>query len=1224
MKRILAALLLFGILAAGLVASLHTVTAQTPVQRLSGPDQAPDPAGAAAATATAVPGIWETVWRGTGVLSDLQCTSVDFCVGVGTGGMAARTATSGATWHFDILAPDKDLNALSFGDAQHALIVGSGGTIYRTTDGAATWQPVTPLNAADLNAVSMLADGSAWAAGSGGAIWHSADGGATWTAQTSGAGVDLNAIQFLDAATGFAAGDSGVVLRTSDGGATWAPVTSGFPVSANINTLFFTSPQAGWIAGQTGLMRRTTDGGATWQPVASGVSADILDIHFAGSFGVFGADNGLVATSTGGSVWNVQTGETAKRAAMAVFAVNPNQVWAAGFAQRPPAENPNGAALESWWVYKSEDGGPFELKAGDYFPQWQEVAYPTPNVAYVAGQQWAVLKTVDGGDTWTWLRADPSSGYFASLSCPDADHCWGGGRYASVYATSDGGKTWQRQVLPGAGKPVYDMFMWDNQRGLAGTNGFTDSTHIMYRTDDGGQTWVESKTVGRHPASGISMPTDTTGWVALRNWSYWKTSDGGRNFTRILDERLAPNIYVDTAVFDDNGDNKVDQGWLIGCIGPFGAGESCHAPPTGVIRHTPDGGVNWDPVEVPEGTKPLISLKMLDSHHGWAGGDDGELVYMGEDRHWIKVDSGLPPGNSAIQGISFADPQHGLAAGDSGYVIRFKPAGRTLDSYPQPGPITVDGQAGDWYLGGDLTLDAGNANAVLGPEPAPTPGELSAVIHSRWTMSTLYLLAEIKDEHVSDQSRLQVAFDGRNDKLWNGFDDQLITIGADGSVVDDLHPGQPPNLTAQVGRSAAGWTVELAIPAATLGRADFAGADAVGFNFAVTGGDSPSHTLVFAGTRIDDNPALFGTIQLLGDTISYQRSDAYRGVADTYLERWTDQSGTTPRGEETILQVLNSNDQVYSDALLRFELEGLPQGSQVTSATLDLTTYFASIYDEPLSITAYRLLKPWLEPSATWMQPAVGQSWGMAGARQPGVDYDPTKLSTANLRNPVNPGSHVQWDLTGAVQTWLAAPASNDGVLLLPENGARYLKSFSSEDEHVENRPKLTVRFALQPRPATPTPTPSPTPNDTPTPTATPSPTATSTPTPTATPTPTSVPAGVHGVVYEDANGNGERDPGEQALAGAQLHLTGPGVDQSLTTVGDGLYAFTNLGSGQYTLAETPPPGFGPSTPASPVRLALGGGADLALDFGHTRLATATATPTLEPQGHLYLPLLRK
>lgn len=1150
--------------------------------------------------------------------------------------MVVRTTTSGATWHFDSIDPNKNFNALALGDSQHALIVGNGGAIYRTADGGGAWQSVTPLAAIDLNAVSMLADGNAWVAGNGGAIWHSTDGGATWSAQASGVTQNLKAIQFLDAATGFAAGNAGTVLRTTNGGATWTPVAGAFPGYANINTLFFASAQAGWIAGQAGLMRRTTDGGATWQPVDSGIDVDIFDVHFAGDFGVFGADRGLVATSTGGVVWDVKTEEAAKRSATAVFAVSPSQVWAGGFASHYLTTNSGTITHLSWWVYKSENGGPFDLKVGDFFPRWEEVAYPAPNTAYIVGHEWSVLKTVDGGETWAWHRADPSPGYFASLACPDAVHCWGGGRYAKVFVTDDGGQTWRPQVLPDAGRPVYDMFMWDTQRGLAGTNGYTDSSHIMYRTDDGGQTWVESKTIGRSPASGITMATDTNGWVALRNWSYWTTRDGGKNFTRIIDERLAPNIYLDARVFDDNSDGEVDQAWLIGCIGPMEAGtENCHAPVTGAIAHSPDGGVNWELLDAPPGTKPLMVLYMFDSRHGWSGGDDGSLIYMGDGRNWIKVDSGLPAGDTSILGLGFSDPQHGLAAGHSGYILRYNGAGRTLASYPQPGLITADGQAGDWHLGGEMTMDAANANTVLGPDPAPAPADLSASIHSRWTMSSLYLLAEISDDHVTDQDSLQLAFDGRNDKLWNGFDDQLITIGADGSVRDDLHPGQQPKLTAKMGLSAAGWTVELLIPAATLGRADFAVADAIGLNLGLTDADGPGHTLLFAGKRIDDNPALFGAIQLLGDTISYQRGvDDYRGVADAHLERWDDQTGATPRGADPQLKIIYNNGQVYADGVLRFELTGLPQGARVQQATLDLTTTAFRI-DQPIAVSAYRLLKPWLESAAAWVEPAEGQVWGLAGARQPGVDYDAARLSTTTLQN-LSVGGHVQWDLTSAVQAWLANPASNLGVLLLPESGARHLYAASSENGKIEQRPKLIVRFELLPRPTTPTPTPTATPTHTATPTSTPAPTDTPTPTltptpkPTATATPTSAPARVRGVIYEDANGNGQRDPAEPPLAGAKLRLTGAGVDQSVTTGVDGLYAFANLTGGQYTLVETAPPGYGPSTPSSPLALGLASGIDMSLDFGHMQLATVTPTAsptptaTSMPSQLLYLPLLRK
>lgn len=167
-----------------------------------------------------------------------------------------------------------------------------------------------------------------------------------------------------------------------------------------------------------------------------------------------------------------------------------------------------------------------------------------------------------------------------------------------------------------------------------------------------------------------------------------------------------------------------------------------------------------------------------------------------------------------------------------------------------------------------------------------------------------------------------------------------------------------------------------------------------------------------------------------------------------------------------------------------------------------------------MTIAAHRLLKPWDERTGTWSRPALGQSWGTPGARQAGVDYDPAVLDSKAF-SALNLGETVQWDVTAAAQSWLNQPDANFGLLLLPSAGARELWTASGENPTSDRRPKLTVRFALQARPATATPSPTPTATETPTPTTTSTPTATPTeaptetpsPTPTASPTPTDTPS---------------------------------------------------------------------------------------------------------------------
>mgnify|MGYP001106446084 CR=1 FL=1 len=1174
------------------------------------------PPASTAVSAQAVPGVWEIVWRGTGRLADFACFDLQTCLGVGDAGMVVRTTDGGATWQFSLVNTSQNLRGLALGPADRGVAVGEGGVVFVSTDAGRNWQAGQSGSSADLHSVVAAADGRFWAVGRGGLILASTDGGLTWSARPSGTSQSLYGVAFVDAQTGFAVGEKATVLRTTDGGATWAAVTTGFPSWAHLYTLAWTTSQNGWIAGQAGHMRRTTDGGATWQAVTTGLAGDILDLDMAGDVGVLGGANGVVAVSTDGQTWTLRTAETAGRTTTAVFAIGPDRIWAGGFTNT----SYQGREHPAWWVYRSDNGAPFRRQAGDFFPRFEDVALPTPENGYVVGHDWSIGRTTDGGETWAWqaIESPPGSGYFLSLSCPTPTHCWAGGRYGTVYATTDGGQTWRLQLLPGGGRPIYDLLMLDTQRGLAGGNVDANGENAMFWTTNGGQTWTAATTVGRHPGTGIAMATATRGWVALRNYSYWVTADGGRSFQRVIDNRLAPNIYVDVQVFDANHDGQIDHGWLVGCVGPL-QDDACKAPATGSIVHTPDGGATWEVQTLPAGTRPLNVLVMFDPRHGWAGGDEGELLYTADGGGtWTRVSSGLPGGDTHIMGLAFAHPRAGLAAAYSGYILRFTGPGRDLNGYLQDGPLTVDGEPGDWYQGGGMRFDATNATTVLGPSPAPAADDLAAVVFSRWSSDRLYLLVEIDDERVVPTGdRLYLALDGLDDNLGDGDDDHLLSIGADGSLTNPWHPDQTGAFLGAVGTRPGGWVVELAVPATVLGRQAWAAGATVGFNLALADDDGAGeeHTLILEGRRLDARPGVFGTIRLRGNELVYQEGqDDYAGTTDTHLERWDDQAGNTPRGDAAELKVIHSGGQVYADALLRFEPIGLPEQAVIQGATLELTVTNRRL-DQPLTVSAYRMVRAWSEAQATWNRPAPGQNWGLGGARLAGSDYLATPLDTRTFSS-LNLYDRVRWDVTAAVQAWVEEPAANHGLLLLPTAGARHLFFASSENSALSRRPRLTVRFALQPRPATPTPTPTSTPTATPTATTTPTPTAT------ATPTPTPLPAAVWGVMFVDADGDGLFEAGEPTLADVGVRLEGASGRWEHVTAADGAYAFSGLSAGTYTVTVTSPPGYGPSWPPTPLLVALMPGEERRLDFRFEPLATPTPTPT--PWVPLYLPWWRR
>ncbi len=80
----------------------------------------------------------------------------------------------------------------------------------------------------------------------------------------------------------------------------------------------------------------------------------------------------------------------------------------------------------------------------------------------------------------------------------------------------------------------------------------------------------------------------------------------------------------------------------------------------------------------------------------------------------------------------------------------------------------------------------------------------------------------------------------------------------------------------------------------------------------------------------------------------------------------------------------------------------------------------------------------------------------------------------------------------------------------------------------------------------------------------------------------------IDGQVFDDLNGNGTIDPGENGLAGWTVYLDIGGAghfvqgDPTATTDSNGDYAFTNLAPGTYTVAEVVQPGYSQTAPAAP------------------------------------------
>jgi LPXTG-motif cell wall-anchored protein len=90
----------------------------------------------------------------------------------------------------------------------------------------------------------------------------------------------------------------------------------------------------------------------------------------------------------------------------------------------------------------------------------------------------------------------------------------------------------------------------------------------------------------------------------------------------------------------------------------------------------------------------------------------------------------------------------------------------------------------------------------------------------------------------------------------------------------------------------------------------------------------------------------------------------------------------------------------------------------------------------------------------------------------------------------------------------------------------------------------------------------------------------------------------IDGLKFEDKNGDGIHDSGENGLEGVEVTLTGQGITKTTKSGEDGNFFFDQLLPGEYTVSETVTPGFYASTPIK-IEVVVTTGATIPITFSN-------------------------
>ncbi len=303
----------------------------------------------------------------------------------------------------------------------------------------------------------------------------------------------LQSVCFLTRKIGYAAGGSaqsyshtgaGVLLATRDGGQTWTGNSRlMLPV---LKKILFTDPDHGWAIGFPSAMYgsgvfTSDDGGRSWRPLfGSGVSAWLTGDFLTPTSGALAGCYATAATAARGGIESFGINDSGLQNLRQLRLVPPLYGWLVGDGGLVMLTGNAGAAWHS-------PSGNFPAQAARYF-DFAALAVRGPK-AWMAGTPGTrVFFTPDAGTSWTSFSTGVSTP-LAAMTFVDDEHGWAVGTLGTILATSDGGRTWQRQRSGGTRAAVLAIFAqaddvpFELLAKLSGNDGYLSAVEILTRRD---------------------------------------------------------------------------------------------------------------------------------------------------------------------------------------------------------------------------------------------------------------------------------------------------------------------------------------------------------------------------------------------------------------------------------------------------------------------------------------------------------------------------------------------------------------------------------------------------------------------------------------------------------------------------------------------------------------------------------------------------------------------
>ncbi len=286
------------------------------------------------------------------------------------------------------------------------------------------------------------------------------------------------------------------------------------------------------------------------------------------------------------------------------------------------------------------------------YPQWfplnsgtgadlNSICFIDSNLAFAAGNGGVVVKTTNGGTTWS--VSNISQDNLRGISFSDINHGTVVGDNGKVYRTTDQGINWVPQNS-GTSEKLYSVSFANEFTGMAVGH------ETLIKTTNGGASWV-NKTIPIYSwLYGVWMTSPESCTAVGREARVINTSDGGNTWNA---QMLSPYRDLLCVHFSDNNNG------VIGTIGNS-------MDPSCVFKTT--NGFNWVKLSYTGTTSSFVGIWQSDPDHITAVGENGKIVRTNNGgAQWVVQPSGT---TNLLTSVSFIDNYTGIIAGEGGLILK--------------------------------------------------------------------------------------------------------------------------------------------------------------------------------------------------------------------------------------------------------------------------------------------------------------------------------------------------------------------------------------------------------------------------------------------------------------------------------------------------------------------------------------------------------------------------